>query len=118
MYDGAYVSFRLHQVRLKLIDNGTPIIANTQNVGVPPRPIRYKYMLGKNLLFREWTVGQKIEYATDVDESEDEESGVSIHTHKGKIEGVEGNKIVIKQQFGNFITYDLNQIKIKFEADY
>ena len=124
--DGGYVTFSLKEIKLKLIDNGTRIItyqeAHTE-IYIPPSDFNtkqykdYKYMMGENLLFREWKIGQEIEYNTDIDDDDDVENEASPHVHKGNIEGVQGHEIVIKQENGGFSTYDLNKIKIKFEHE-
>ena len=122
---GSYVAYGLNEVKLKLEDNGTKIIQYNEtkmrhsvNIASRPRPKRYKFMPGENLLFHEFRSGQEIEY----DSGNEGGTASKQHIHKGVIEQlVPGDdnmhKILIKQEDGMLYTYSLNDIKIKFEDD-
>ena len=91
-----YYSLCLNDIKLKLLDNGKPIItyegAHGGGVVYPTIEKRYKYMLGEHLLFTEWAIGQEIEYDTDVNDYENE---LTAPCYNGKSEGLQGDKIVI-----------------------
>ena len=74
-------------------------------------------MNGETLLFKEWRIGQEIEYDSDIDGNKGGTDG--SHQYKGTIEdlALDTNIIMIKKENDEFKQYQLNRIKIKFEDD-